>query len=135
MDKAKQELVQSWLIKSQSDLAAARKLSTDPNPYLDSAIYHCQQAAEKAVKGFLVFHDKLFEKTHDMEVLIESAMSFDTKFSAWLDAGERLTPYAAIYRYPGEIMEPNKEEFDQALQDADGVYRFVISLLPKEVHP
>lgn len=46
MDEAKRELVQSWLIKAQHDLAAARKLAADPNPYLDMAIYHCQQAAE-----------------------------------------------------------------------------------------
>jgi HEPN domain-containing protein len=60
MDEAKRELVQNWLTKAQRDLAAARKFSTEPDPYLDTAIYHCQQAAEKAVKGFLVFHDQDF---------------------------------------------------------------------------
>jgi hypothetical protein len=35
---AKQELVRNWLIKAQHDLASARKLSTDPDPYLDVAI-------------------------------------------------------------------------------------------------
>lgn len=57
MSKAKQELVQNWLTKAQQDLASARKLSRDPDPYLSGAIFFCQQAAEKAVKGFLVFHD------------------------------------------------------------------------------
>lgn len=50
---ARQELARNWLIKAQHDLAAARKLCADPDPYLDVAIYHCQQAAEKTVKGFL----------------------------------------------------------------------------------
>lgn len=135
MDEAKRELVQSWLIKAQHDLAAARKLSSDPDPYLDIAIYHCQQTAEKAVKGFLVFHDQPFEKTHDMEVLIKLAMPFDTRFSSWLDAGVRLTPYASAFRYPGETMEPDRDEFEQALKAADGIYAFVLSLLPGEVHP
>jgi HEPN domain-containing protein len=58
MDEAKRELVQSWLTKAQHDLAAARKLSDEPDSYLDTAIYHCQQAAEKVIKGFLVFHDR-----------------------------------------------------------------------------
>ena len=53
MDEAKRDLVRAWLTLAQHDLASARKLSTDPDPYLDTAIYHCQQAAEKAVKGFL----------------------------------------------------------------------------------
>jgi HEPN domain-containing protein len=50
---AKLELVRNWLIKAQHDLAAARKLALSPDPYLDVAVYHCQQAAEKAIKGFL----------------------------------------------------------------------------------
>ena len=82
MDDAKRELVQGWLIKAQHDLATARKLTTDPDPYLDTAIYHCQQAAEKAVKGFLVFHDQRFEKTHDIQLLITLAAPFGARFSS-----------------------------------------------------
>jgi len=135
MDEAKRTLVQSWLIKAQHDLAAARKLSADPDPYLDTAIYHCQQAAEKAVKGCLVFHDQRFEKTHDIEALISLAIPFNAQFSSWLGAGQRLTSYAAVFRYPGEILEPDQAEFDQALQAAEGLYAFVLSSLPAEVHP
>jgi HEPN domain-containing protein len=135
MDDAKRELVQIWLTKAQHDLAAARKLSADPNPYLDMAIYHCQQVAEKAVKGFLVFHDQRFDKTHDIESLISLAMPFKEGFSSWLGAGQRLTPYAGMFRYPGERLEPDRPEFEQALQEAQGLYDFVVSLLPPDVHP
>jgi HEPN domain-containing protein len=89
MDEAKRQLVQSWLIKAQHDLAAARKLSAEPDSYLDTAIYHCQQAAEKAVKGFLVFHDQDFEKTHNIQLLITLATSFEVGFSSWLEVAER----------------------------------------------
>ena len=37
---AKLELVRNWLTKAQRDLAAARKLATGPEPYLDVAVYH-----------------------------------------------------------------------------------------------
>ena len=77
---AKLELVQNWLIKAQHDLAAARKLAADPDPYLDVAVYHCQQAAEKAVKGFLAFHDQPFERTHDVEVLVALAVRYEAGF-------------------------------------------------------
>src|SRR2546422_5099905 len=106
-----------------------------PDPYLDTAIYHCQQAAEKAVKGCLVFHDQRFEKTHDIEALISLAIPFNAQFSSWLGAGQRLTSYAAVFRYPGEILEPDQAEFDQALQTAEGLYAFVLTLLSAEVHP
>jgi HEPN domain-containing protein len=82
---AKLELVRKWLIKAQHDLAAARKLSTGSDFYLDVAIYHCQQSAEKAIKSFLVFCDQPFEKTHDLDVLVTQAMNCDTDFSEWLE--------------------------------------------------
>jgi HEPN domain-containing protein len=51
MDEAKKELLSSWLLKSWHDLGAARLLANADPPFRDVAIYHCQQAAEKAVKG------------------------------------------------------------------------------------
>ena len=132
---AKLELVRNWLIKARRDLAAARKLATGPDPYLDVAVYHCQQAAEKAVKGFLVFHDQPFEKTHDVEVLVSLAQRYDARFSTWIEAAVRLTPYSTEFRYPSGLLEPALDEFEQALEAANGLYAFVLSLLPPEVHP
>ena len=89
MDDAKKELVRNWLIKAQHDLGAAQKLSISPNAILDAGIYHCQQAAEKSIKAFLVFHDKRFEKTHDLQVLVSIAGQLEKGFSSWLDAAEQ----------------------------------------------
>jgi len=116
-------------------LAAARKLSTGPDLYLDVAIYHCQQAAEKTIKGFLVFQDQPFDKTHDVEVLVTLALSHDAKFSEWREAAVLLTPYATEFRYPGDLLEPAPDEFEQALGAAAGLYNFVLSLLPPVVRP
>jgi HEPN domain-containing protein len=135
MDEAKRELVQSWLIRAQRDLATARKLVVGSDPYLDTASYHRQQSAEKAVKGFLVYNDQRVDKTHDVERLITAAIPYDAQFSSWVAAGARLTPYATEYRYPGGAVEPDQNEFDQAMQDTEALYNFVLSLLPAEVHP
>lgn len=135
MTDAKAQLVQSWLTKAQHDLASARVLAASDPPLLDTAIYHCQQAAEKAVKGYLVFCDQEFERVHDMEVLIRSAMSYATEFTDWIDVGIQLTPYARIYRYPGYATEPSVEQFNQAMSAAEGLYKFVLSLLPEKMRP
>jgi HEPN domain-containing protein len=111
MDEARRGLVQGWLIKAQRDLATARKLADDPDPLLDTAIYHCQQAAEKAVKGFLAFHDQTVVKTHDVRFLINQALLLEPAFEEWLEAAECVTPYATAYRYPDEVLEPEHEEF------------------------
>jgi HEPN domain-containing protein len=46
-------------------------------PFYDVAVYHCQQSGEKAVKAFLVLRGISFEKTHDVEVLIELARGIE----------------------------------------------------------
>jgi HEPN domain-containing protein len=102
---------------------------------LDTAVYHCQQAAEKAVKAYLAFCDQEVERTHDIEVLIRSAASRDRRFVDWVDVGIELTPYAHLYRYPGRATEPSREQFDRAMSASEGLYEFVISLLPTEVRP
>ena len=43
---------ESWLIKAYHDLISAKKLAQDEEPVLDTAIYHTQQCAEKALKGY-----------------------------------------------------------------------------------
>ena len=94
MDEAARELVLGWMTKARHDLASARILGYGGDPVLDNAIYHCQQAAEKAVKGFLLCHGQSFGKTHDLEVLVALAISIDAGFSRYQEAAIALTPYA-----------------------------------------
>ncbi len=135
MTDAKAQLVHSWLLKAKHDLASAHVLAASSPPLLDTAIYHCQQAAEKAVKGYLVFCEQEAERVHDIEVLIRSAMSCDQRFTAWVDVGIELTPYARLYRYPGPAAEPTQKQFDRAISAAEGLYKFVLSMLPPEMQP
>ncbi|MBN1935395.1 MAG: HEPN domain-containing protein [Anaerolineae bacterium] len=135
MSEAKCQLVQSWLIKAQHDLASAHVLTVSEPPLLDTAVYHCQQAAEKAVKGFLVFCDQEFERIHDVQVLIQAAIPYAEAFAAWQEAGQRLTPFATLFRYPGLVVEPSPAQFVQAIAIAEGLYNLVLSLLPDNMRP
>ena len=130
---AKHSLVRNWIMKARRDMLTAKKLARGKERYLDTAIYHCQQLAEKVVKGWLVYHDVSFEKTHDLRLLVTLAAEIEPKFNAWLDVAEQLTPYATAYRYPGEELEPTEEEFLQAFNAAGKFYEFVCSLLPMEL--
>ena len=91
MDDAKRDLIQAWLIKSRNDLDTARQISSLPEGHLDTAIYHCQQAAEKAIKGFLAFHDHELERTHDLKRLLQIAAADDGAFLQWMGAAITLT--------------------------------------------
>jgi HEPN domain-containing protein len=59
-----------WFQKAISDYRGALTLSSITAPQLDLAVYHCQQAAEKALKAILFWNDIPFRKTHDLEELI-----------------------------------------------------------------
>jgi len=135
MDEAKKDLVRSWLSKAMRDLASARKLAGGAEPYLDTAVYHCQQAAEKALKAFLVFHDQRFPKTHDLRSLANLAEPYKEGLATLYDAAERLTPYAVAFRYPETIEIPGKEEFDLAAQAATTILDFIRPALPADVLP
>ena len=137
MDEGKRELIRAWLTKALNDLDTARQIAALPSGHLDAAIYHCQQAAEKVVKGFLAFQDHRLERTHDIERLVEIAEAYEGRFAHWSDAAILLTPYATMYRYPGEsaALEPTRPELEEALRLAGNFLDFVLSLLPSEARP
>jgi len=137
MDKPAAELSRAWLLKAHSDLHTARQIGSLPDGHLDAGIYHCQQAAEKALKGFLVFHGSPFERVHDLGKIIEQAIRINPALRQHEDAADALTPYSVAYRYPAEqgFLEPPREEFDEALQHAQAIYDFVLNLLPAEARP
>ena len=137
MDENQRELLRSWLTKAANDLKSARILSAAPGGPLDTAIYHCQQAAEKAVKAFLVFKGITPEKTHDVRKLTVEASALESRFDQFIFVAAALTPYAWEFRYPDDLAEtyPTREEFDEALQHAQTIYDFVLSLLPIETRP
>jgi len=58
-------LLRSWLTKAASDLRGTRILGSADDAPLDTAIFHCQQTAEKAVKAFLVSKELSPEKTQE----------------------------------------------------------------------
>ena len=127
----------AWMVKAWRDLETARRAADGQPPFYDVAVYHCQQAAEKAVKAFLVHHGKPYEKTHDIEVLADLACEIESTFGKLADAADALTPYATRFRYPNATfaVEPQPIEYHEALQHAQSIYDFVLNLLPAEARP
>lgn len=127
----------AWMSKAWRDLETARRAVAGQPPFYDVAVYHCQQAAEKAVKAFLVRHGQPYEKTQDIEVLVDIAGEIEPGFRQWADAADALTPYATRFRYPNATfaVDPLPVEYDEALQQAQGIYDFVRDLLPQEARP
>jgi len=137
MDEALAKFTREWLTKALHDLQTARITAGAVDGPLDTAIYHCQQAAEKALKGWLSSNNLSFEKTHDIRRLIRQAAGASAGFSRFTTAAEVLTPYVSAFRYPGltDQSMPTREEFEEALRHAQAIFDFVLKLLPTETHP
>src|SRR5262249_25944565 len=64
-----------WLERAERDLAVARLTLTAAPPLLEMSAYHAQQAAEKALKGFLVRHGQAAPKVHDLVPLLAACQA------------------------------------------------------------
>jgi HEPN domain-containing protein len=133
-----QELVaetRAWLAKAKMDLdAAAFELTAQP-PFVADIVFHAQQAAEKALKGFLVWHSSPFRKTHNLEELGEQSLRFDPTLRSVVEKATPITRYAWKYRYPGDPDEPTRDEAETALGTAREVYSAILARLPADVRP
>jgi HEPN domain-containing protein len=115
MDEATQGEVRAWLAIARRDLDSAKRLLDGYPPYRDTAAYHCQQAAEKAIKAFLTARAVRFPKTHDLTALVSLTRTVGGGTQAWEEAAIVLTPYATLYRYPDAFPEPGDDDLREAL--------------------
>jgi len=133
MDNPKDEEVKQWLIKSHRDLKVAIALLNLQESLLDAVVFHCQQSAEKALKAFLAYQDFSIKKTHDLSVLTTFCISFDSTFVEIEDFADILTPYAPEFRYPGDAIEPELSEAEEAIMIAEKIFCFVVQRLPPSI--
>jgi len=123
----------AWFRKASIDLrSAAVDLAAAP-PILEDVVFHCQQAAEKALKGFLTCHQQPYGKTHDLRELGKVCVIIEPSLSALIERAVPLTWYAWRFRYPGLPEEPSLNEAEDALVVARQLVAALLERLPGEV--
>ena len=125
MDDVALAEAKAWMHKARDDLNSAKKLLAGYDPYPATAAYHCQQAVEKALKGFLAGHDVSFPRTHDLRVLVSVGVEIEATLDTFHDTADLLTPYATEFRYPTGCPDPTPEEAAQAIHAAEAILTFV----------
>ncbi len=81
----------SWFAKAAKDLATAAYESQASPPFAEDITFHAQQAAEKAMKGFLTWHGCVFRRTHDLVELGEACLRLDRSLEELLRRAAPLT--------------------------------------------
>ncbi len=128
-DAARLADTRAWLRKAEGDLrAAAVDLAADP-PLVEDALFHCQQAVEKALKGILTWHDVPFRKTHSLEELGRQVVTLHSELQTLADRVSLLSEYAWKFRYPGEVDSPARAEAENALALAREAHATVVAVI------
>ena len=91
------------------------------------ACFTAQQAAEKALKAYLINQEKSVKKVHDLGAILQECIGLDSEFEILREACATLTDYYAPARYPdiGEFMEFNEENAKEAYSFAENIVSFV----------
>jgi HEPN domain-containing protein len=123
----------AWFRKALQDLRRVERCLTEESPDLEDALFHCQQAAEKALKALLTWHDEPFKKTHDLAALGNQCKQIENSLDRLFDRLDDLSEYAWAYRYPTSLAEPTSPEVDEASALAHMILDELEKRLPPEV--
>ena len=100
--------IRQWVLKANEDLLVVNKLTEFEFIATSSVCFHCQQAAEKFLKAFLISRGIDIKKTHNIEFLLAECSDFDFDFSE-IDP-KNLSDFGVDVRYPGDMYTPSIKE-------------------------
>ena len=95
---------QQWFRLADLDLSVAEHLAISMHPTPDEPIcFHCQQAAEKYLKGYLVFNGIEPPQTHVLFVLLKMCKEILHSFSKLQQYCVFLNKFGVLPRYPNDL--------------------------------
>ena len=102
------DYLKNWLFRANEDILVIENLfESEPEMFSSSICFHAEQAVEKFLKAFLVYHDIDFPKTHDLDFLLLECKKINDKIFD-IDLGS-LTDFGVSIRYPDDFYIPDKE--------------------------
>ena len=124
------ETVSSWMKKADNDFIAARQILLLEDAPTDTVCFHAQQVVEKAMKALLTHRGLEIPKTHKLLILLE--LLSDVDFESYREACILLAEHAVEARYPGDYIEPEREEAEESLRIALEIFSLIKSKLEAE---
>ncbi len=113
-----------WLDEARDDLKAAENLGQAK--LYAAACFHCQQAAEKALKAALLKTSGSYPKSHSLKQLAEEAGVFEKMYDeiALLEGDYTVSRYPDVYGKPPRAIY-DARAFAKRLEAASKVVRLV----------
>ena len=118
-----------WIRKALEDFIVVEHELTFPKDEIPTGAvcFHSQQCVEKLLKAYLVFYNKEFGRTHNIEFLIKLCAEIDDDFIN-LKSGD-LSFYAVEVRYPDDYYTPTIAEAKECYSIAKNIKTFIFNKL------
>lgn len=119
--------VLEWLKVAKSNLKMGKSyyILLDKDIRLEEFCYDLQQCVEKSLKALLLYHKIKFPKTHVISELIDLLRINSVRVPEKLLDAVELTQYAVETRYPDNYKEITLDEYKEAFEIAEAVYKWV----------
>ena len=106
------------------DLLSAKFLTNMHPIPIEIICYHCQQSAEKYLKGYIALNGSSVAKTHDLVILNKSCKNYNTDFNTIDTECIELVIYGVQARYPYEL-EVNNDDMQFAIECAEIIEKLI----------
>ena len=119
-----------WLARAKSNLEFAKDVRRGNFTFnggyifIEEVCYELQQSVEKALKALFIFYQIKIPYTHNIAALITGLVETGINIPDNIKLAKKLTDYAVETRYP-HIEEPlTEDDFNDALEIAQNVYKW-----------
>ena len=117
-----------WIYHAYQDMLAAKLLMSDNRLY-GPAVFHCQQAMEKVIKGYLLYKTRKLFDGHNVTWLCKQAALLDESFRQWIGKTTLLNRLYIETRYPADIpLEIDGETMESLLRMSGEMMDFICDL-------
>jgi HEPN domain-containing protein len=112
-----------WYKIADNDFDSAKLLNEAVHKHYEIICYHCSQAVEKYLKGYLIYNNMVPQKTHDILFLNNICIVLDTDFENIIFECGFLNRFANDIRYPHQY-ETNATDTKLAIVEVEKVMNF-----------
>ena len=133
MDAEKEDFIKEWIYEANNDLGLAEFVIENDGKYYDLVCFHCQQAAEKFLKAYIIYLNLYYKKIHNLKYLlnvIKKKREIPAKFFA---KAEMLSAYAIDSRYPDHWHDPSLKETKKCIKAAKDFKKFIFNEIKENI--
>ena len=119
-----------WIERAEGDrLNIRNNLQASAVPW-ETVCFNAQQAAEKYLKAFLVFHRRRPSRTHDLGEILNECLLFDQSLGPLRGDCNKLTDYGVSARYPVSHLQADEHMAREAVAASERVCEAIRAILP-----